>query len=77
MHIKPVFHHTPNGACQICFSHSILTQLKIPLAVLFISPIRMFLQEEIKVGFILKVGKGSHKVGGVQVHCTIVNLIAL
>ena len=42
MHIKPVFHCTPDQASQNCFSCSILTQLKFPLIVLSVSPIGTF-----------------------------------
>ena len=71
MHIKPIFYCMPNQVCQNNFCHSILTQLKFPLAVLSVSSIGMFLQEEIKLGFILKAQKCLHQVGGVQVHSTI------
>ena len=52
----------PNQVCQNNFCHSILTQLKFPLAVLSVSSIGTFLQEEIKLGFILsEIAKKSHK----------------
>jgi hypothetical protein len=63
--------HMPNWALPNYFTHSILIQIKIPLEVLFPLMRGAFLLEERNSGLNLRVGNCLHKVGGVEVHCTI------